>query len=252
MLSELDITKKKNTLDVDCTYVIHVKKGYEDRKNLLSQQFAKHQISPEWMLDADLGEIGTDILEKYIHPGGELYPVRPITSCTLKHLLIIQQVVERNLETMLIFEDDVILDDDFTLIFNNIMKEYRAHKDWKEKPIFISLENSSHNYVPKSDREKDRYLYPAKKTRCAGAYVVNNVAAKCIIEHVLKHKCHLPIDWYYNYLIDQNIIEILWSHPTIVEQGSHNGKMASSVSKVRYGRWYKIQWAIKKFIKQSS
>lgn len=246
----LSAQNKPITESVDEVFVVHVKKGNEDRKARLDSQFQQLGITPKWMLDADIVDLDATFLNKYIKPNSELYPVRPITSCTVKHLLICESLLHSDAETMLIFEDDILLDTHFLDIFHKIMSEYQRKQHWHTQPIFISIENSTHAYVPVAERVPNQYLYPATKTRCAGAYVINKTTAKAIMQQVEKNGCHLPIDWYYNYLCDQNTIKILWSHPTIVEQGSHNGMMKSAVSKTRYGFYYRLQWWFKKLIKQ--
>jgi hypothetical protein len=116
--------------------------------------------------------------------------------------------------------------------------------------FIISLEKSNHAYVHKQELVKDEILYKKKVGRCAGAYLVDIEFVNSLINDIETNKCHRIIDWYHNDLSENDLINIYWSHPTIAEQASHNGKMPSLIDNKKLG-WFRrliyfLQGKIKK------
>jgi len=83
----------------------------------------------------------------------------------------------------------------------------------------------------------------------AAAYIIDFKAANNIINDLNSNKCYLPIDHWHNDLCSRNIINIFWTHPPIIEQGSHNGMMYGTMSTKVNSIPRRIKWNIQKFYK---
>ena len=69
-------------VDYRC-FVLHVKKGYEDREACIIDQFGRLGIEFEWILDHDKHDLTPDVLERYGYHGD--IPPEAI-SCSMKHI----------------------------------------------------------------------------------------------------------------------------------------------------------------------
>ena len=187
------------------------------------------------------------LLDQYMRDGREqLHRRIPRALCTVSHFLAYERIVTDGLEGALVMEDDIALDTDFVARFEQSLKEYREH--YADKNIFISYEDSSLRFVPRSQRVKGQMLYPAKRGRMAGCYFINHKAAKAILEQLKVERCDRAIDWYHNYLIDKGVLECRWCQPTIATQGTFSGAFASSL--VNDGRFVRLRWLFKKNYKK--
>ena len=187
------------------------------------------------------------LLDQYMRDGREqLHRRIPRALCTVSHFLAYERIVTDGLEGALVMEDDIALDTDFVARFEQSLKEYREH--YADKNIFISYEDSSLRFVPRSQRVKGQMLYPAKRGRMAGCYFINYKAAKAILEQLKVERCDRAIDWYHNYLIDKGVLGCLWCQPTIATQGTFSGAFASSL--VNDGRFVRLRWLFKKNYKK--
>ena len=65
---------------------------------------------------------------------------------------------------------------------------HRCRSSYADKSILISYEDSSLRFIPRSQREKNRKLYPAPKGRMAGAYFINRIAAQSVIDRLRKKR----------------------------------------------------------------
>jgi len=235
-------------LNCDKVFVLHVKKGYEERRKHIENQMKLHNIDFEYILDGDIPDLNDEIFQKYFAPN--LHTHTHVPSITCKHILAYQAAVNNNYQHILIFEDDAILDKDFNNIFNQSINELNARDD-RNEPIIISYENSELKYFSNKDLAKGKLLYQTNKTRCAAAYLVNSAAAKLFIEDATTNKVNAIIDWWHNQLIDKGALKMLWCFPTIVEQGSHNGMFDSALDNKRKGFYHSIKFKIEKFYKKN-
>jgi glycosyl transferase family 25 len=153
----------------------------------------------------------------------------PRVLCTISHFLAYQRLLDEGAEGALILEDDIELHDDFLPQFNRSIEEYR--KFYKDKKVLISYEDSSLQFVPRSQRQKGRMLYPGHRDRLSGAYFINDIAAKAILDHLLEEHCDRAIDCYHNLLIQNGFVDYLWCQPALATQGSFTGAFRSALSK---------------------
>lgn len=239
MLSGLNISK---------VYIVHVKKGFEERKKSIDSQMAKFGISVEYMLDGDMNELTPQRLALYFRDA--MQTVSPEASCSIKHLLIYEDMVKNEVKDALIFEDDIFLMNNFISVFNETITELHNRTDIEPNKSLISYENSTLRLIQKDELNKDQHLYLREAGRCAGAYYFSLPLAKMLLDKCKIDKMAVPIDWYHNELSTEKLIDIYWCHPAIAEQGSQNGKFDSSLDLRKRNTWWRrLKWNFRKLFK---
>ncbi len=232
-----------NSLYNQETLVLHVKEGYAERATHIESMLKKMQIQFKYILDGDKPDLTKEVLDKYFGNGGsaDMCGKYSRTSCAYKHILAYEYIVNHNIPGALILEDDIILHHDFVDIFNNTMTEV---KKLSYTNFMISYEDSRLRFVPRSKRIKKIYLYLGNKDRMAGAYYIDQVAAKYILDKIKKEKCIEPIDILHNKLIKEKQLTYFWCQPTIASQGSFTGLFKTSISSKKQ-KCEKLQWLFK-------
>lgn len=225
------------------TMVVHAAK-LKERAEHIDRMLSEIGMEYEFVHEGDVETLTDEMLDKYLDDGPEqLHQPCAKASCTIKHFLIYEKIVEDGLEGALVLEDDIVLHPDFMPRFEQSILEYREH--YANLKVLISYEDSTLQFVPRSQREKGRMLYHGKKDRTTGAYYINRHAAKAILGYIKEQPCDLPIDLYHNRLLSQGKILYLWCHPTLATQGSFTGAFRSSLSKKK-DRMIAIRWWFKK------
>lgn len=231
-------------------FVAHVKKGYEDRERHIDAHLGGLGIPFEYLLDGDIPDLDPGRLEAYF-TGEEMKRPSGITSCAMKHLLVYEEIVRRDLAGALVLEDDIFLGRDFLAVFAATLDELDRRPELAGQPVLVSYENSSLRFVPPEEVEAGRHLYARDRGRCTGAYWVNREAARSIVEDTRARRCRRPVDHYHNDLVARGALRIFWSHPAVAEQGSHNGRFGSALDHRRKGLLRRLKWAIQKLYKQN-
>ena len=139
---------------------------------------------------------------------------------------------------------------EFVEDFEQTMEEYRH--DYKDRPILISYEDSSLQFIPRSRRKKGKWLYeaPHGRVRFNGALYISQQAAKAVWEEVLAHKCYIASDHFYVHLYDKGLVQILWCEPSLATQGSFLGKFNSTQGPIKNleGLRWRFKYAYKRLI----
>jgi glycosyl transferase, family 25 len=226
------------------TYIIHVSDAYVREKHM-QQQLAKFTCNAEWVVEGDMKDLDADILQQYF--SDELKSISPATSCAYKHILAYNKLLSTNEPYALILEDDIFLGTNVEALLQTIVEELSRDK---LKNVLISLEDSNLRYVKGSQRKSGQYLYPEKKGRMAGAYLIDREAAEALLSLMQRQKCHLPIDWFHNFAAENGAIQIYWAHPTCATQGSLNGRLPTSIDDKTSGRWRRISFSMQRIYKK--
>ncbi|MCU0468050.1 MAG: glycosyltransferase family 25 protein [Arcicella sp.] len=235
----------ESVINISKVYVAHVKKGYDNRRVSIESQMNKLNIPFEFMLDGDIEDLNQDRLEKYFK--GHLKALTPQTSCMMKHLLIYEDMIKNNVSAALVFEDDILLADNFVEIFNKSISELHSRADIDFNKSLISYENSTLKDVSILEIKSNQYLYLRSSGRCAGAYYISLNSAKLIINKCEEEKTDEMMDWYHNQMVEAGLLNIYWCHPTIAEQGSQNGVFDSSLDIRKKGNFKRrVSWLFKK------
>jgi glycosyl transferase family 25 len=81
-------------------FVLHVKKGYEERAAHIDSMMSRLGIEFEYFLAGDIPDLTPELLDKYFT--GMMKATLPVTSCATKHLLCHEKIVADNLPCALI------------------------------------------------------------------------------------------------------------------------------------------------------
>ena len=209
-------------------FVLHYSKLTERKKHIL-EQFEKYNIiNFEFIEKYDKDEIteNDSIIFNSTYKKSTM-------SLHLKHNYVYKQIAE-NYDNALIFEDDVILSDNFLNKLNNYM--YQLPKDWDM--LFIGdgcgLHIEKHIIKPDINVYK-KCLYPTQwggngASKCSDSFVINKKCAIKLCEYIanLKYKIDLPIDWWLNDVSRYYNFNVYWAEPTIVTQGTETGLFKTS------------------------
>ena len=188
-------------------FVIHVH-GNQERREHIERELHKKNLSFDFILKGNQKDLTKSILKKYFR--APMDRVTPGTSCAYKHILVYQKMLKEKIKQALIFEDDIVLYDDFLAYFDKICSEIERKK---LRGYLVSLDDYSLKVITKS--KKNQFLYPKKSGRGAGSYIVDFEFACSFMHFVEKEKCHLPIDHMHNTASSKSVINIYWAHPGI-------------------------------------
>jgi len=201
-----------------------------DRKIHMLQQFQKHNISDyEFIEKYDKDEI-TDYESSLF----DINYKKSTMSLHLKHNYLYKLIAE-NYENALIFEDDVILSDNFSEILNKYVTQLPKDYDMLFIGDGCNLHIEKHKIIHnKNIYERSLYKSPGGgdgASRCTDSYIISNKCAKKMCEYInkLTHKINIPIDWWLNVAARDNNFLVFWAEPTIVTQGSQNGLFKTSL-----------------------
>ena len=208
-------------------FVLHCSKLVERKKHII-EQFKKNSIVDyEFIEKYDANKITEEESDLFI----DTYK-KPTMSLHLKHFYVYKEIAEKY-ESGLIFEDDVILCEDFMTFLQLYLSELNQYD-----MLFIG---SCCNLRIDKDRINPnqhiyrKSLYPSSlegdgASRCCDSYIVTNKCAKKLCEYISNriNKISKPVDYWLNDAARDNQFEVFWAEPPIVIQGSECGLFHSS------------------------
>lgn len=203
------------------TFIIHVSKGYEDRRKHIDSHLPAVGITDyEYMLRGDIDDLTPDIRSNFFSSCLSL----PQMSCLYKHYLVMKKVVDEEIPQVLVLEDDALLDKNFISILEQFRKEALC-----ETGYVINIEEAS-NLVPLSVRNKDQSLYLCATNKLTGGLVYDLEFAKKMVNYLESTVTDAPIDGLIGNVREELEYNIYWTHPPIVRQGSKTGIFESELS----------------------
>lgn len=236
------MSKTNSTYNI---FVIHALKGYEFHEERIKELFRQYHLDFEFITEGDPSLTNKDIINSFFVSDIDKIMSTGVLSCTLNHIYAYKKIIEQGLDYAIIFENDPFFLGDFSKNIAIIEQELQHIPSG----FIISLENSTLRFPSYFQTQNNQILYKAKSGRMAGAYLIDYVGAKNIIEHLETHKCNNVIDLWHNTLIEHNIITMYWAHPPFVEQGSHNGLLHSTISSKPRSIFRRISWLAQKLYK---
>ena len=202
-------------------FVLHYTKLVERKRSVL-KQFEKHNITEYEFIELfDKDDLTVEQKNRFTksHMMGEEKFMPAIISLYLKHEFVFKEI-EDKYDCALIFEDDIILSDNFTKILDNYMDEVPNDYD----ALFIGSGCGLH--IHPKDIIPGKHIYRNVKSKCTDSYIVSkNGAIKLnnFMKNVQsKYKIDLPIDHWLNLAFKETNSNVYWCEPTIVKQGSEN------------------------------
>lgn len=248
-MTEVVKTLSRNCLTQKSIFVVHVSEGYEDRFEHIEKMLGEMNLKHEYMLRGDIKDITEAVKKKYFKVSDDFNSPSAM-SCALKHVLICEEIVERNLPGALVLEDDIILHKNFLPIFKLSMKQL---SEWNvstsQGGVIINYEDTRLRFVERSRRKRGVVIYKGDRDRMTGCFYINNAAARILLDRMKQEGgMDRPIDLYQRHLLDLGLIEYLWCEPTIATQGSHVGLFKSAITNKT--RIDEIKWLIKRLYKK--
>jgi len=228
-------------------YVIHAESGYDYHEERLIELFKKFDLIFEFVLDGSPSKFTPDLLGKYFVPNILDKFSQGGISCTLNHFFAFERLINSGEKFGLIFENDPFFLGDFNTKLNKLLPEINN----LEPGFIVSLENTTLTFPSYSQTKRNQLLYKANRGRMAGAYLIDKEGAKAAIKYLNTNKCGFIIDWFHNEMIKNNVLKMYWAHPPLVEQGSHNGFLSSTISSKNKSLKRRIAWIARKMVKQN-
>lgn len=212
-------------------YIIHVSDD-NIREKHIRKELAGKVSNFEFINEGDISDLNDDVLNEYFDKSLHGMEKPNEISCTYKHLIAYQKIIATNEELHLIFEDDIILYPHFVNELKKILEEIKARE---LKNFLISLEDSTNQYIKRSERRKNQLLYHKNRGRLTGAYLVDKTAVKNFWDYVKTHKCDRLIDNFQTVSAQEGTFDFYWCKSAIATQGSKNGLLPSHIAKARTG-----------------
>jgi len=203
-------------MKIDKYFLCHYTK-LSDRKEDVNNQLKNHSIEPEWILDYDqesidfetIGEIYSNILsEKFL--GRRLRSSE--ISLILKHEECLRRIVENNYQNSVIFEDDIVLCENFIdkldIYTSQLPKDYDL--------LWIgTCCNLQHSPI-----EHNKFVYQNMRgSRCTHAFLISLECARNILKEM--KSIYFPSDFFYNKMIQDFTLKSFWAEPALVTQNTN-------------------------------
>ena len=225
------------------TFLVHYTK-LQDRKEFVDFQFSKFGIEAEVITEYDKEDLSPTQIDSFYEKNATLYESKitplweaerfkyrelnmPEISCTIKHFEAIRRASEAASPYSLIFEDDIILVDDFTQRFDSNLEA--TPDDWDA--IFIGSgcgEWFQQTKLDNATKVNDTcFLIGHPATNCAEAYLIKKDIAKQVYDGA--RPFHLISDWELAYQLYALKARVYWWYPSLIEQGSKNGMFESTL-----------------------
>ncbi len=205
-------------------YVLSVK-TFTDRINHIRQEMAKHQLNFEFIFDYDIYAIDDTIDVQYFAQPSTLSPAAK--SITLKHICAWKKALHFKHQQILVFEDDIVLDDNFSTKLQEVL-----HVANNISPGYLIFLGGADTKVPKEFFTNKADFYELS-IPTAEAYITDLTAIKLRMKWLEKHRISLPAD-HATVKIDQDCsIKQYWPKKSLVTQGSVFGLFPTTLDKNR-------------------
>ena len=168
-------------------------------------------------------------------------------ACALSHALLYKKIVEEKVEHAIILEDDVIIENDFSIMIQEKALE-------KSKKDFMFL---YHLHTSKLFWGKKKFMYGydmikiARQSKSACGYYINNKVASYMAEN--SFPISYVADWSVNIMHFNTgaICPRIVHHPPLVNSFLENNRVKKSTTFGQFGFWCWFIYKLKKpFIKK--
>ena len=202
-----------------------------DRKKFMLQQLNKHNIKATFINDFDNEELTDADKSMFNQTSLKIEEI----SLMCKHFNVYNYMIENDIKQAIIFEDDVLIYDNF---INNIISYFKQlPSDWD----FLFFGSGWNLHVPKSIIKDNTNVYLkgnngiglwspevkevgwpvcAGSTRCMDSYIINQNFIKKIFWYNKTNKSTIskPLDLYFNVLFRDTNANIYWAEPSLTKQ----------------------------------
>lgn len=142
-------------------------------------------------------------------------------SLAIKHGKVFQQLAKEDGDMFVIFEDDVILCDDFPDKFSSFLS--RTPSDWD----VIHFGTGAGLHAPNIVSDKVAYLINHPASKCTDSILIKKAAVQQLANTWFPF--HLVSDWELGYQHYLHNHKVYWWEPGLVMQGSEHGMFTSTL-----------------------
>ena len=197
-------------MKIDKYYICHYSK-LSERRVYVENHIKQYKLDTKWVLEYDKEEITSEVLDKfpkildYNTNIGRKLSMSEI-SLVLKHFHIFNDMIKNNYNNIVVFEDDIILVEDF----NKKIESYTNQLDNDYDILWIGTCCNLHTLKTSNDIN----VYRCERgSRCTHAYVISRKACEKIIQ--VLDSINEPIDWFFNKIIKQLNLNNYWAEPEL-------------------------------------
>jgi glycosyl transferase, family 25 len=209
------------SLGLDAILIINVK-SFAERRRHVEAQLGRFGLHGEFVHEFDADEITPELDRRWFSGSGLN---RGQKSCALKHVSVLQRVIEHGWQRCLVLEDDVVLAADFPEGVRAALAETRD----APRPYVIYLGAGGNFYTPASERQPGRRIYPASRGRFTDSYIIGAQEAAVRMAHIEAQPMTKPIDVVFESVDRAAGVRFLWLEDPVVEQGSKLGVFRTSL-----------------------
>ena len=194
---------------IDQYYMCHYQKLTE-RRSYVEKVVYKYKIQLNWILDYDKEVIDELELAKkfpnlFSDKNGQKLS-RAEISLVMKHYTAFQDVLKNTHQNVVVFEDDIILCDDFDIKLNRYINQLPDNYD------ILWIGTCCNLHVTQSDPNLNVYLH-RHGSRCTHAYVISYQGCKKLVDYF--HTIYQPIDWFFNTAVKELNMNNYWAEPSL-------------------------------------
>ena len=223
-------------------YVVHALRGYEQHERRVRRLFAEHGLPFEFITAGDPSNFHTIDLHNYFTDEAIAKLPTGVLSCTLNHIIAYETLLRDGMDHALIFENDPF----FMGYFLKKLQRTSDEAERLEPGFIISLENSTLCFPSYWQAWGKKRLFRAVSGRMAGSYMIDATAAARMLDNLKTRPCNNVIDWWHNDLAARGVVKMYWAHPPLVEQGSHNGSLHSTISSKPQQFSRRVSWVVQR------
>jgi GR25 family glycosyltransferase involved in LPS biosynthesis len=202
-------------------FITHYTK-LKDRKEYIDNQLLKAGINGIFINEYDKEDLTFPILKPFDRSRLKLSQI----SLFLKHVRCWELIIENDLDYGIIFEDDVVLEDDFVNKLNYYMKELPEDFDYFSICDGGSPPHGLNIHIDKKLIIDGKHIYKINPvvyggTRCAEAQLVSKKCAQKMIDYFYNLKGNsisVPLDHFLNQFFRTDNSNVYWLEPTIASQ----------------------------------
>lgn len=199
-------------INIDKYYMCHYSK-LTDRKKYVEDVVSKYNIDLHWIYEYDKEQLNESELSKefpylFSDKWGRKMSLAEI-SLTMKHYCVFLDVIKNNYKNVVVFEDDIVLVDDFDIKLKKYINQLPEDYD------ILWIGTCCDLHMTQTDPELNVY-FNEKGSRCTHAYVISNDACKKLVDFY-PNVCQV-IDWYFNSAIQTLNMNNYWAEPPLSTQ----------------------------------
>jgi GR25 family glycosyltransferase involved in LPS biosynthesis len=239
-----------NGQEIEKIFICHYSKLENRRRGMLEQEERYRFCDVEWVTEEAVQDWP---FQEYYNPSAEFFRERVNSEfgrqyhvsyhrltrgeieITLQHIAAYRKIIAENLSQAIIFEDDVILKDNFRVNIARCAKLLPQDYDvfyfgqgcFQEQKFDEAEVREKYTDAPFTVFKKEN-----RQSRFTDSYLISRKGAETLLARMIPF-C-FPIDWELNYQQFVLGMNIYWVYPTLTYQGSGFGHYKSNL---RWRKW---------------